>query len=573
MKHKIGLRIKTTVLFLGFILLITAAVLLITNHNNDEAIDDIYRQYAVDIGELAASKVTVEEIQQYMDSGQTNKRYEEIMQELEKIQDTMTIQYLYIIYPISEQEGVYIFDVDVMENGEIQTKGNPLGKRIDLLEEGFGGAIDVIRNQTASAELEFDGDRSYDTTANNDGEEAEENLASVYVPIQQDEGTMIAFVGVDIDLATIQNSIEKGRNHLVGALLLLMAVCFVIVMITIQYVVLRPIHNLKRYAERISSGDFGETLTVRGHDELSEISEVFNRMAYSIQGHMEEVEGINQAYQKYVPLELLHILNRDKITQLELGHRASRFVTILTFQLTETKRKMMNQDSRQVLEDMNLLFQTIIPIITEGNGFVERFQDAGMLAVYTGGPEDALLSAISICQRMRRYRNGEEPSRLSIGITYGGVLFGTVGHEKRMAAIAISPYTSMAWHLQKLAPLYGSQLLIASGAAEQIKGFPHSYHCRFIGMTENKYTRNVEKVYDIYDGDSEEQRIGKERTKEFFEQGVELFCLRRFRESRRAFIEVLKRFHTDAGAKRYLQYCNQYYTLEQVEDIAIFMQL
>lgn len=568
MKRRFGLRIKTTVLFLGFILLITLAVLLLTDRNNEEAIDEIYQQFAVDIGKLAADKVTAEEIQSYMDSLKIDERYMEILEELQQIQEEMTIQYLYIIYPVSEQEGVYIFDVDRMENGEVKVPGNPLGKRVNLSEEGFGGAGAVMDSGLPSDSLVFDGIRE----SNGQDEAGEyEMLVSVYVPIREEGKRPIAFVGVDMDITTIQNSVDAARNRMMAALTLLMTVCFLILLLLIQYALLKPIQKLKQYAEQISAGQFGETLPVRGQDELSEIMEVFNRMSRSIQGHMEEIETINRAYQRYVPLELLNILNRDGITRLKLGDTESRFVTILTFQLTDAGNKIMNPDSRQVLENMNLLFQTIIPVILEGNGFVERFQDAGMLAVYTGNAEDALLSAISICQRMKHRRKEGKQSGISMGITYGGVLFGTVGHEKRMAAIAISPHTSMAWYLQKLAPLYGSRLLITSGAAEQIPDFPYSYHCRFLGMTENKYTGNIEKVYDVYDGDPEEQREGKERTREQFEHGVELFCMRRFRESRQAFISVLKRFQSDTGARRYLQYCNAYYQEEGAEDIPIFL--
>lgn len=572
MKHKIGLQMKTTLLFFVFILLITLAVVLLTDHNNEEAIDEIYLQYAVDIGKLVSGRVTADEIQYYMDSGKKDERYGTIQKEIQQIQEKMNIQYLYIIYPVSRQEGIYIFDADRVEDGEIKVRGNDFGKRVNLLEEGFGEAEEVMESGLPSDSLILD--RIEGTSRENSGPEDTdeyEMLVSVYVPIREDGKKPVAFVGVDMDIATIQKSVDAARNRMMAALLLLMTICFLILMLIIQSALLKPIHKLKQYAERISAGSFGETLPVRGHDELSEITEVFNRMSYSVQGHMEEIETINRAYQRYVPLELLNILNRDGITRLELGHTESRFVTILTFQLTEARKKIMNQDSRQVLENMNLLFQTIIPVITERNGFVERFQDAGMLAVYTDNVEDALLSAITICQRMKHNQATGKLSRISMGITYGGVLFGTVGHEKRMAAIAISPHASMAWYLQKLGPLYGSRLLIASGAAEQIPGFLHSYHYRFVGMTENKYTGNVEKIYDVYDGDPEEQRQGKERTREQFERGVELFCMRKFRESRQAFIGVLKRYQTDAGARHYLQYCNAYYQMEDTGDISIFM--
>ena len=90
-------------------------------------------------------------------------------------------------------------------------------------------------------------------------------------------------------------------------------------------------------------------------------------------------------------------------------------------------------------------------------------------------------------------------------------------------------------------------------------------------MIENKYSKVVEKIYDIYDGDCEEQRSGKERTKDSFERGVELFCMRRFKESRQAFIQTLKLFRKDKAAKRYLKYCNQYYQKKDTDTVSVFL--
>lgn len=565
-KCRFGLQMKFTALFLGCMSLIFIVVIVFTESINGVMLDERYHAYAVSIAKLTAGMISAEEVLYYKDTGVPDERYEEILNDMQGIQEQTDIHYLYVIYPVSETEGIYIFDVALKEETDIPNaiEANTLGTRVDL-EKGFDGIKEVMENGSTSQKFDYDGTID-DMTA---------TLATAYAPILDENQNAVAFVGVDMDIEKIRDDVKVATLIMKGVLIILMIICFILLALIVHFFIINPVHRLRRYAEKISAGKFGDVLPVRGHDEISEITAVFNQMSQNIQGHMEEIQGINQGYQKYVPSDLFSILEKESITQMELGNRASRFVTLLSFQLKETEENRKIRDSQQILEDMNFLFQTTIPVIMEQHGFVERFQDTGMLAVFRDSTEEAVRSAISICQKMNRYqeREGGIPPSFSMGITYGGVLFGNVGQEQRMATISISSYTSMARFLQKLAPFYGSRLLIASGALKQLAESSTSYHYRFIGMVENKYSQVVEKVYDIYDGDSEEQREGKERTKELFEKGVELFCMRRFRESRQVFVEVLKRFRKDTAAKRYLQMCNRYYQMEKTNQISIFMHV
>ncbi len=564
MKRKFGLQTKFTLLFLGFMVLITLAVLLITEYNNEIIIERRFYDYAVSIGSLTAGMVTADEVLYYKDCLEMDENYCVTLAELQKIREKTQIHYLYVIYPISDEQGIYIYDAAIGDdNGNILGEyDHGLGEEV-ALGKGFDMAWEVMETGQISGQFEYEG-----------GVDIDDMLVSVFVPILNQAGKAVAFVGVDMDIRIILDSISEARDRMLGIMVFLMAACYIVLMLIVRFSIIKPINALKIHAQQISEGNFSETISVRGHDEISEITYVFNRMSKSIQGHMEEVQGINYAYYRYVPSELLDILGKESITQVELGNQANRFAAILTFQLMETGESGLTPDGGQIMEDMNELFRTIVPAVVEQKGFVQSFQNTSMVAVYTEGVKGAVESAISICKNLNGAggREGKDSPGVSMGIDYGGVLFGIVGHEKRMAAVSISAHAAMAEYLQKLAVQYGAGLLITAGAAEQIKDFHTVYHYRFLGMVENPYNKMVEKVYDIYDGDCEKQREGKERTKEQFERGVELFCMRQFRESRQAFVEVLKRFRGDKASKRYLQYCNQYYQQKSTEDIRIFLR-
>lgn len=560
MKQRFGLMIKFTILFLGFMALITMAVLAITEYNNEIIIEQRFYDYAISIGSLAASVVPADEVLYLKEQLEIDQEYRDTMRELQRIQEQTNIRYLYVIFPISETQGIYIYDVETEEGvpGISPDGSYNLGEAVDI-SKGFDIAKKTMETGKIGDQFEYEG-----------GVDIEDALVSAFVPILDEREKAVAFVGVDMDIGTIWDSITQARNQMVVTMVILMAGCYVVLMMIVGLSIVRPIRTLKVHVEQLSAGHFTEAIPIRGHDEISEITSVFNRMSKSIQGHMEEVGRINSAYHKHVPSELLGILGKENITEIGLGDQANKPVTVFNFQSVGSRKNILAQNSRQMMQDMNALFQTTIPVIMEQGGYIQSFQGTGMTAVYTDGVKGAILSAISICQNLNDAKQNDS-ARISMGITYGNVLFGIVGHEKRMAAVSLSEHTSMAAYLQKLAFLYGAKIFITASAAEQIPNFHTAYHYRFVGMVENKYSKAVEKIYDIFDGDSEEQRSGKERTKEAFERGVELFCMHRFRESRQAFIETLKQFRKDKGAKRYLQYCNQYYQKKNTEDVSIFL--
>ena len=106
----------------------------------------------------------------------------------------------------------------------------------------------------------------------------------------------------------------------------------------------------------------------------------------------------------------------------------------------------------------------------------------------------------------------------------------------------------------------------------KIDGFQEKYHSRFLGFVYNSYTRRVEKIYDVYDGDIESTKQAKNQTKQQFERGVELFCIRKFMEARTQFVSVLKQNHADAAAREYLYLCIQYYQMEEDSSVEIYIE-
>ncbi|MDE5966057.1 MAG: hypothetical protein K2G89_04420, partial [Lachnospiraceae bacterium] len=223
---------------------------------------------------------------------------------------------------------------------------------------------------------------------------------------------------------------------------------------------------------------------------------------------------------------------------------------------------------------------------SEREGMIESFQNAGCTALFEGNVEKALLGAIQICQDLNRRRTAAvleaEAEKIgsvskeqiirnwgAIGIAHGQITLGMVGNEKRLAAITVSPNRDMASYLQSIAKDYHAHILVTQETAQKIPGFFKTYHTRNMGFLYNAFTGYWGKIYDVYDGDSREIFRLKAATKELFEQGVEYYCLRKFKEARQKFIAVLKEYRHDNAAKEYIYLCDKYVSVKNKESIEI----
>ncbi len=136
-----------------------------------------------------------------------------------------------------------------------------------------------------------------------------------------------------------------------------------------------------------------------------------------------------------------------------------------------------------------------------------------------------------------------------------------------MEATTISAHSDLAKELRLKGDKYGAHILITHLVYEQIADFEEHYHARYLGNIYLAKNNTYERVYDVYEGDAEEEFYGKDLTKSLFEKGVDLFVAKKFYEARLVFVEVLKQHRKDKAAKEYLYRCDKYYKLADMEDL------
>lgn len=405
---------------------------------------------------------------------------------------------------------------------------------------------------------------AYDTSqvVDKSDENREGKRNNQFVPIVLKDGTKFGVLAVSADGNVLDYQIWYYQWNLKNASSIMMLILIVILMV-ILYIFLKPLKALKRCAGLLAAGNLGVTVAVRGHDEVADISAAFNQMSLEIANYVQDIKGMSDGYYKFIPAKILNLLGKESIQEVELGDEMTGEFTIFSLHALDYPKQSATFSAEQVYKDINRVLSMLVEPINSHHGVVEHFEDTGLSAFFTVSSREALDAAIDIQRLLEEQMPGNGGT---IAISYGRVMIGVIGHEQRMEATTISAHSDLAKELRLKGDKYGAHILITHLVYEQIAEFEEHYHARYLGNIYLAANNTYERVYDVYDGDAEEEFYYKELTRPLFERGVDLFVAKKFYEARLVFVEVLKQHRKDKAAKEYLYRCDQYYKLADTEE-------
>lgn len=389
-----------------------------------------------------------------------------------------------------------------------------------------------------------------------------------FIPLVLNDGSMYGVLSISITGNLLDYQIWYYQWNLKMVSLTLLSV-LTLVLIIILIIFLRPLKTLKSCAGKLAAGELGVTVPVRGHDEIAGISAAFNQMSFGIARYVQDIQDMSNGYYKFIPAKILELLGKESIQQVRLGDEITENMTILSVHAVRGQMQEEVWSAEKVYANINQILPALVEPITAYHGVVEHFEHNGLSAFFTESSKNALDAAIEI---QKSFDDSIQGNIRTIAVSYGKVMIGVIGHENRMEAASISVHSNLAKALSLKGSTYGARILITHLVYRQIMDFEKQYHARYLGNVYVAANDTLERVYDVYDGDPEEEFYYKELTKPLFEQGVGLFVAKKFYEARLVFVEVLKQHRKDRAAKEYLYRCDRYYKLADPKDAETFIE-
>lgn len=260
-------------------------------------------------------------------------------------------------------------------------------------------------------------------------------------------------------------------------------------------------------------------------------------------------------FERFFPKELPELLGVSAAENISTDSQRSFVSSVMSVKVLDYNNAIHTMASEQLFQAINKVFSRLIPVIQQ-NGIIDSFDKTGMTGLYPNSSDHALTAAVSLCNEVDALGEAEKYDRFAVGLSHGEVMIGVVGHKQRISVVTMAKCLNISEFLREKAAKYGARILVTQDFANQVPNFDKNYNNRLLGYFHDSMRGSMIKVYDVFDGDDENRKQGKRRTKMIFEQGVDHFVHGDYRKARLYFVEVLKADRYDLAAKEYLYMCD-----------------
>ncbi len=275
-----------------------------------------------------------------------------------------------------------------------------------------------------------------------------------------------------------------------------------------------------------------------------------------------ELAQLNAVYERFVPREFINLLGKKSILEISLGDQISQKMTVMFADVrgwTTLSEAMSPQDNFNFI---NAYLRRVSPVIRENRGFIDQYYGDGVMALFPGRADDAILAAIAMHKAVEAYNREREnegfsPISIGVGLHIGDLMLGIIGSEDRLQGAVVADAVNTASRIEGLTKRYGSSTTISEEVMAHLEK-PERYHHRFVDKVLVKGKDAPVTVFEIFDGDPETVVKLKEETKGSFEEGLGLYYERKFAEASVCFNQVLQKNPEDKAALIYLKRCASY---------------
>jgi signal transduction histidine kinase/CheY-like chemotaxis protein len=178
------------------------------------------------------------------------------------------------IYTLRQEEnGQIVFVHDLNYNSERTTEiGEPLSNITPLLRSG----LENITTPAIETELQENS--------------AGEVVLYGYAPIADLFGRLEGILAIELDASSVVESEAQAKGIAIGTFLLTLVLAWIVVWLSTQRLIVRPILGLNTAAKQLANGHWEQTLSVERGDELGELAKSFNSMARQLRESFETLE-------------------------------------------------------------------------------------------------------------------------------------------------------------------------------------------------------------------------------------------------------------------------------------------
>ena len=242
-----------------------------------------YRDTAFAYTKSIAEMIDGDKIAHYLESGEKDEYYDEILSYLNTFRYNTEIQYIYVFVP-DKDELVYIWDANVLKEGETELDICELGDREEYWSESDKDTIHKIYyDEEQYNELTLSKDEKYGS------------MASAYSVISDGNGEPVAVVGVDMYMTNLQSDMRQFLNVVPFVIVVIILVAIWLFYFFVKRRIVSPINILRNVSKSmVQNLEKDETIEVSidTGDEIEELFNSFKEMYGDVKDYIKKLEGV-----------------------------------------------------------------------------------------------------------------------------------------------------------------------------------------------------------------------------------------------------------------------------------------
>lgn len=270
-------------------------------------------------------------------------------------------------------------------------------------------------------------------------------------------------------------------------------------------------------------------------------------------------QSLMDVQSRFVPNELLRILDIDDLRRVRSGYRVEREMTVLISDIRGYTTMLEDMDVAEAGNlAMGFLRAVELPIISY-NGMIQDVRGDEIVAVFESEP-DAVRAGLAMLRSMQEHNKerkalGSEELRAGIGINTGAIAVGLVGGVNRMVLTIIGDAVNLAARIESTNKRYGSALLISDRTYKRLAQ-SEQFDVRRMERVMVVNRRRPVTIYEVYNEDSAPLRAAKRAAQPAFDEAFALFDAGDVDGARAAFERCRELLPDDPVAPLHLAHCD-----------------
>ncbi|MBN2173029.1 MAG: adenylate/guanylate cyclase domain-containing protein, partial [Bacteroidales bacterium] len=323
-----------------------------------------------------------------------------------------------------------------------------------------------------------------------------------------------------------------------------------------------PVKELLLNMKETGSGKMNNFGIVRTNDEIGELTEGYNDMTQQLGDYIQNISKMTDAYSHFVPRQFLDFLGKKSFVEIKLGDQVEKEMTVLFSDIRSFTEISEQMTPKENFDFLNYYLGYMEPVIRNNNGFIDKYIGDSIMALFSESPENAINAAIEMRIKLSQFNQvmdqfGKPSIKSGIGIHSGKLMLGVVGGEGRMDGTVISDAVNLTARLEGLTKVYGSSIIISQDTLIGLND-PAHYHYRFLDIVKVKGKKEAVYIFEIIDGDPEDVKQLKIKTKEIFSAGINAYKMQNFKDAFKLFSNVYDINKEDKTAELYIQRCDNF---------------